>query len=86
VTNEFEKTHTGQPLNFLGPSGREHEGLTIWSNLADDLANLGFETHVQHPIGLIKNQVRHSAEVSPASLQHVDETSRGGNHDLNTAL
>lgn len=79
-------TYTGQPLDLLGPRGREHESLTIWPNLTNNLADLGFETHVQHPVGLVENQIRDPAEVGPASLQHVNETTRGGNHNLDTTL
>ena len=70
--------------NLLGPSGGPHECLTIGTDLANDLANLGLETHVQHTIGLIENQVCDAAEIGLARLEHVNETTRSSNANLNT--
>ena len=71
--------------NFLGPCSGPHAGLTVRANLSDDLADLRLETHVKHAVGLVENQVGNTAKVGLSSLQHVDETSRGGNAHLNTA-
>lgn len=75
----------GEVADLLGPGGRPHESLTVRANLADDLANLGLKTHVQHTVCLIKNQVCDTAQVGLACLQHIDQASRGGNANLNTA-
>jgi hypothetical protein len=45
---------------------------------------LRFETHVQHAISFVKDEVSDTAEVGPASFQHVDQTTRGCNADFDT--
>lgn len=83
--DEVGKEVGRKSANLLGPSGGPHESLTVRANLADNLANLGLETHVQHAISLVKNKVGDAAQVGLAGLEHVDETSGGGNADLDTA-
>ena len=46
---------SGEALYLLGPGGAPHECLPVGSDLAHDLTDLGFETHVQHPVGLIQH-------------------------------
>lgn len=71
--------------DFLGPSGGPHAGLSVRTNLRNNLANLRFETHVQHAVSFVKNEVRDTAEVGPASFQHVNQTTRGCDADFDTA-
>ncbi len=71
--------------NLLGPGSGPHESLTIRSDLTDDLANLGLETHVQHAISLVQDEIGDSAKVGLSGLQHVDETAGGGDADLHAA-
>ena len=59
--------------------------MTVRANLADNLANLGLETHVKHAVSLVKNQVGYTTEIGLASLEHINQTARCGNADLNTA-
>jgi hypothetical protein len=35
--------------------------LTIWPNLADDFTDLRFETHIEHAISFVKDEVRDAA-------------------------
>ncbi|GJC80973.1 hypothetical protein ColLi_03810 [Colletotrichum liriopes] len=77
--NEVGKEVRRKGADLLGPSSGPHECLTVRANLANDLANLRLETHVQHAISLVENQV------GLASLEHVDETSGGCDADLDTA-
>ena len=74
-----------ESANLLGPSSGPHESLTIRSDLADDLANLGLETHVQHAISLVQDQIGDTAKVGLSRLEHVDETAGGGDADLYAA-
>ena len=76
----------GKVANLLGPCSRPHESLTVRANLANDLANLRLETHVQHAVGLVHDKVSDTTKVRLARLEHVDKTTRGGNHDLHTTL
>lgn len=75
----------GKRSNFLGPSSRPHESLSVRTNLANDLANLRLETHVQHAISLIENQVSYTTQVGLAGLEHIDETTGGSNADLDSS-
>jgi len=59
--------------------------LTVGANLADNLANLGLETHVKHSVGLVENEVGNTTKISLAGLQHVDETTGGGDTDFDTS-
>jgi hypothetical protein len=59
--------------------------LTVRTNLGNDLANLRLETHVQHAIGLVKNQVCDTTKVGTTGLQHIDQTTGSSNADLNAA-
>ena len=73
-------------MHVLGPGGAEHESLTIRSNLADNLADLGLETHIQHAVGFVKDKVSDPAQVRLVRLEHVNKTSGGGDNNLDTAL
>lgn len=70
--------------NFLGPCCGPHASLSVGTDLTNDLANLGLETHVQHAISLVENQVGNTAKVGLSRLEHIDETSGGGDENLNT--
>jgi hypothetical protein len=56
------------------------------THLVEDLADLGLETHVEHAVSLVHNEVGDATEVELAGLEHVDETTGGGDDDLGTAL
>jgi hypothetical protein len=71
--------------DILRPGSGPHASLTIRANLADDLANLGLETHVKHTISLVKNEVSDTTKVGAASLEHINQATGSGNANLNTA-
>ena len=79
-------TYVRKLLYILWPCGREHQRLSIRTDLADNLANLRLETHVKHAVGLVHDKVSDTTKVRLARLEHVDKTTRGGNHDLHTTL
>lgn len=60
--------------------------LAIRSNLLDDLAYLGLESHIQHPVSFVQNQVGAPLQVGGPLLQEVDEASRSSNDNLNSTL
>lgn len=74
-----------QLSHLLRPSCRPHAGLSIRSNLTDDLSNLGLETHIKHTIGLVENKVSDTAKVSLARFKHVDQTTGSGNAHFDTS-
>jgi hypothetical protein len=74
-----------QSADLLGPGSGPHQSLSVRSNLANNLANLGLETHVEHAISLVENEVSDTTQVSLTSLKHVNQAARGGNADLNSS-
>ena len=75
----------GESADLLGPGSGPHASLTVRANLADDLADLRLETHVEHTISLVENEVGNAAKVGLSRLEHVDQTTRSGNTHLDTA-
>nr|PNR62698.1 hypothetical protein PHYPA_001122 [Physcomitrium patens] len=53
------------------------------THLRYNLPNLRFKPHVQHSIGLVQHQVRHSPQIRVSTFQHVNQTTRCCNHNLN---
>ena len=45
----------GELLHLLRPRRGPEEGLTVGADLAGDLTDLRFETHIKHTIGLIED-------------------------------
>lgn len=80
-----EEVH-GETLDLLGPSGREQESLSVRSDLRNNLSDLGLETHVEHSVGFVHNEISNTLEVGLASLEHVDQSTRSGDTDLDTSL
>lgn len=81
---------TGQHLDITRESGREHECLALVNGrhvlTLDNAANLGLETHVQHAISLIENEVLDVLERDTATLNQVDETTGGSNEQIAATL
>lgn len=50
-------TYISEPLYILGPGCAEHESLSIGTNLPNNLANLGFEPHIEHAISLVHDEI-----------------------------
>jgi hypothetical protein len=68
-----------QSSHLPWPRGRPHEDLSVWSDLLDNLADLGLKSHIQHPVCLIQDQVGGPSQVSLAHLEKVNESSWSGN-------
>ena len=56
------------------------------TDLADNLADLGFKAHVQHAVSLIQDQVGDTLQVGDPGLQHVDEAAGRGDDYLHPIL
>ena len=76
----------GQLLNLPGPGGGPHEHLSVGPNLLENLPDLGLEAHIQHPVGLVEDQVGGPFQVHLPGLQEVDQTAGGRNADLGPVL
>jgi len=81
---------SGQHLDVAGEGGGKHESLAVldaWHVLTlNDSADLWFETHVQHTISLVKNQVFDVAKGNAATLDQVDETTWGRDEKITSTL
>jgi len=84
--NEVVLEVGSESLNLSRPGSREEQSLSIWSDLGDDLPDLGLETHIQHSVGLVHDEVGDSLEVGLAALEHVDQSTWGSDTDLDTSL
>lgn len=84
--NEVVQEVHGKSLDFLGPSGREQQCLSVRSNLGDNLPDLRFETHVQHSVGFVHDKVGDSLKVGLAALEHVDQSTGSSDNDFGTSL
>lgn len=71
-----------QHLDLLGEGGWEHKRLSLAGfghRVAfDDLADLRFETHVQHAVGFVEDQMAAVVECYAASGEHIDQTAGSG--------
>jgi hypothetical protein len=77
-------------LDVPGEGGGKHESLAgrgWWHVLAfNNAANLGLETHVQHAISLIENEVLDVAKRDAATLDEIYQTTGGSNEQVAAAL
>jgi hypothetical protein len=84
------KERGSQSLNFFGECGAEHEGLSLarWRHVLrfDDAANLRFETHVQHSISFVENQVADLGQRNAGSLNDIDQTAGRGDQNVARTL
>ena len=86
---DLDDGRIGGPLprqvhHVVGEGGGEQQGLAfaLGRGLADDLANLGNEAHVQHAIGLVQHHHLDHVQVHLAALIEVQQSARGGNQDV----
>lgn len=61
--------------------------LRIWFlighwDVLQNLLDVRLEAHVDHTIGLIQDHIRAAAQDQVPVVKHVDQTTRGGDHDL----
>jgi hypothetical protein len=81
---------SSQHLDVAGEGGGKHESLTVLDArhvlTLNDSADLWFETHVQHTISLVKNQVLDVAKGDAATLDQVDKTTWGSDEKITSTL
>mmetsp|Transcript_59436 Transcript_59436/g.145470 ORF Transcript_59436/g.145470 Transcript_59436/m.145470 type:complete len:254 (+) Transcript_59436:636-1397(+) len=81
---------TCQPLDIGREGSAKHHRLAVvtltHSRLFNDPADLGLETHIQHPIGLVKDQVMDVVHAKSATFDQVDEPSWRRDQKVATAL
>lgn len=81
---------SGEHLDLLGEGSGEHEGLAeldTWHVFTlDDSPDLGLETHIQHSVSLVEDEVLDVGETDLASLDKVDESTRSGREEVTTSV
>ena len=73
-------------LDFLAHRGREEQRVAFFRNLGQDGVDALAESHAQHLVSLVENDVLHFVELSHAPLHEVDKTSWSGHHHLYSFL
>ena len=58
----------------------------VWHAQADDLANSLLESHVQHPVGFVEDQVFELGQTDFAAFDEIDESSRSRDENVATTL
>ena len=77
---------SGEGRDLRGDGGGEKEGLAVFRAASDDAADIGEETHVEHAVDFIEDEDFDVAEVDGALLHVVEETTGGGNDDIDAFL
>ena len=72
----------GQLADLGRQRRREHDRLPLAGHVRDDLHDVVAETHVQHAVGLVENEIFHARKVDAAVLQMGDQASRRGDHHV----
>jgi hypothetical protein len=73
---------TGQMPDLFGHGGREEQGLPLLREMLQDSPDVREKTHVEHMVGLVKDQYLKSAEINRPLTKVVEEPSRAGNDNL----
>lgn len=80
----------GKHLDVPGEGGGEHERLALVNTghvfLLDNSADLRLETHVQHAVSFIEDEVANVGETDTTALDEIDETTRRGAEKIAAAL
>lgn len=88
--NVVLKEVPGEHLDIAGEGGREHQSLAVGNGghilTLDNAANLRLETHVQHTISLVKNQVLDVAKGDATTLYEIDQSSGSSNKQIAATL
>jgi hypothetical protein len=81
---------TGEHLNITREGGGEHESLPLLDAghvlALDNTTNLGLETHVQHAISFIEDEVLDVGKADPATFDEIDETTWGSREEITAFL
>ena len=76
----------GDAFDLWSHGGREEESLTLFGEGGKDFVDAVGETHIEHFVGFVKDDVAYAVELCHLAVHQVDETTRSGNNDLTTLL
>ena len=66
--------------------GREHHNLTLLGQVFIDLHNVVMEAHVEHTVGLVKDEEGGAREIHTAHVQVADQAAGRGDNDVGAHL
>ncbi len=72
----------GHLLDASWHCGGEHKGLAVGRQKLYNLHDVVVETHVEHPVGLVEDEIRHFREVDVAHLYMCYEAAGGGDDHI----
>lgn len=72
----------GQGVNFRWHGGREKQGLLFLGKFGDDAFDIMYKSHVQHPVGFIKDKVADVFQADQSLVHQVQESARGSDQDI----
>ena len=72
----------GEALDLLGNGCREEEGLPLLGALLHDAADIGKESHVEHPVDLVEDKNLEVGEADLALLHEIEQAPRRGYDDV----
>ena len=75
-----------QFANRLRHRGREHQRLPPLWHVRHDLAQVGNETHIQHPIRFVENQDFHRRQLDESLLDQIQQPSRRSHEHVDPGL
>ena len=76
------QTPGGEALDLLGNGCGEEEGLTLLRALLHDAADIGKESHVEHPVDLVEDKNLEVGEADLTLLHEVEQAPRRGDDDV----
>jgi hypothetical protein len=72
--------------NFRRHGGRKEQGLTFFGEFTDNSLQVRQEAHIEHPVGLVKNEDFELIEFNMALVHQVEQTSGCGHKNMGTAF
>mmetsp|Transcript_645 Transcript_645/g.1534 ORF Transcript_645/g.1534 Transcript_645/m.1534 type:complete len:261 (+) Transcript_645:469-1251(+) len=85
--NRIPQKIVGQSLDFFWPGSRKEQRLSsLGICFFDNGANLRFETHIQHAIGFVQDQVLDARKVAFSHFDQVVQSTGTGDDTLDTPL
>jgi hypothetical protein len=81
---------SSEHLDFSGESSGKHERLSVHDTghvgTFDNLPDLRLETHVEHPIGLVKHEVLDVGKRDLSSVNQVDQSTRSSRQEITSSF
>ena len=76
----------GNLLDVLAHGSREEQSISIFRNVLEDGIDALREAHVQHLVSLIKHHIVYVLQLSHATINQIEQTTRGSHDNLHTML